>query len=315
MKKLYLLTLCSIILSGCFQKPSKSTIEQLTSIARDIENNNQVLEKQIRHTISNMEETVKRKPDYKALVPAAWAIRTKSTNLIKEIDKAIANMNWEVSEGMIEEKKGSEQALTVRQWRSKWFPQFTQSKQLVIELQREIRQQLQRLSDNRNLGIRQEEINELTEKSALLQIDTSTINFANKRAIENYMTLITLKNKAVTDVIRQINFLESKMGRIRCHNWPMVMSSPEKPYIIKGEVFETQIYLNISCITQMVDIVDVTINGEKIPFKDGIGNYTVKPTKYGEHSYKAEIFVKNPFHGMIETYEKTFKFEVGKRCY
>lgn len=108
-----------------------------------------------------------------------------------------------------------------------------------------------------------------------------------------------------------INFLAGKMGNVEIiFDKFEPVSSPEKSYVIVGEKFATDVFLSTS--SSQTDI-SVRVNGASVPLREGKGHYEATAGEVGEKSYKVDITVKNPTTNKIETYSKTFKYEVGRK--
>lgn len=244
--------------------------------------------------VESMMNSVKRKPDYKALVPAAQDIIETTQTFIKDIEPTMDSLIS--GEG---EKRILLHHLNVEE--------------KVKSVRSKIIEQLELTAGRRTLGIQQAEIEELKSKLALNKFQ---IDLDDKTLEESYTLLVALKNAALLSASASVDFLASKTESTIICNWDptRVMSSPEKPYIIKGETFKTDIFLYTGT-TQRIEIIKIKVNQKELSFKDGFATYKVKPSVYGEYRYKAEIFAKNPFNGKEESFSRTFKFEVGERCY
>lgn len=93
-----------------------------------------------------------------------------------------------------------------------------------------------------------------------------------------------------------------------------VVSAPKKSYIIKGETFETEVFLSAFASNNSGTGVSVTINGARVPVdKDGKAIYKVSTNSTGVKKYNAAITVTNPVTGDVKTYKNEFEYEVGER--
>ncbi|MGE5356489.1 MAG: GldM family protein [Deltaproteobacteria bacterium] len=93
-----------------------------------------------------------------------------------------------------------------------------------------------------------------------------------------------------------------------------VASAPVKSYIIKGEKFETEVFLTAFASSASNTGVSITINGGRVPVdKNGVAKYTAVGTQTGVKKYNAAVSVTNPVTGEVKTYRKEFEYEVGER--
>lgn len=87
--------------------------------------------------------------------------------------------------------------------------------------------------------------------------------------------------------------------------------NPKKNYVILGETFEAEVYP--SAFSSKSDNISISVDGQNIALKEGVGTYTSKPSTVGEKKYSVTINVKNPATGQTETVKKEFSYEVGQR--
>lgn len=93
-----------------------------------------------------------------------------------------------------------------------------------------------------------------------------------------------------------------------------VMSAPKKSYVIKGEPFETDIFLSAFASSQSNTGVSISINGARVPVdKDGVAKYKTIANATGQKKYSASITVNNPVTHELKTYKGDFEYEVGER--
>lgn len=108
-----------------------------------------------------------------------------------------------------------------------------------------------------------------------------------------------------------INYLASKIGStvIKFDEFQPVASA-EKSYVIEGDKFSADIFLSASSKQASYS---VRVNGSSLSVKDGVAKYSTTARGTGEKSYKVDISLKNPFTGKTDNFNKTFKYEVGRR--
>ena len=178
---------------------------------------------------------------------------------------------------------------------------------------------VKKIAGNKSLGIIPSEIKEL-EAQMTLGIDSSYLdsgkswedfNFGHMPVAACYPLLGKLQNDARTSEAAIVNYLASKIGAttVKFDKFQAVASA-EKGYVIKGEPYKSEIFLSASSSQAKVN---VSVNGQNLPVKDGVATYTATPSSIGEKSYKVDIALTNPFTGKRDNFSKTFKYEVGER--
>lgn len=93
-----------------------------------------------------------------------------------------------------------------------------------------------------------------------------------------------------------------------------VVSAPKKSYIIKGEKFETDVFLSASAGKDSQTGLSISVNGKGLrPDGDGVAKYSETASSVGIKKYKAAITVTDPVTGERKPYSKEFEYEVGER--
>lgn len=92
-----------------------------------------------------------------------------------------------------------------------------------------------------------------------------------------------------------------------------VVSSPKRTYVIKGEKFETEVFLSASASKASNTGVSIKVNGQNMPVREGVANFTQTANKTGVQKYSATITVTNPVTGEVKTVKNDFEYEVGLR--
>lgn len=90
-------------------------------------------------------------------------------------------------------------------------------------------------------------------------------------------------------------------------------SSPRTNFVVKGEKFETELFLTSSIPLDQHENVAFSINGMRVPVKDGRASYTATANQSGTMSYKVAAALKNPITGERKEFKRTFEYEVGQR--
>ncbi len=121
-----------------------------------------------------------------------------------------------------------------------------------------------------------------------------------------------LKNDAKSTESAVLNyFLEKCGGESIVFDKFRVVSSPKKSYIIKGEKYESDIFLSAS--SQNIKGMSVTVGGSSLPVKEGVAKYTATAGSTGVKKYTATISITNPVTGEKTTERGEFEYEVGER--
>ncbi|NNF33479.1 MAG: gliding motility protein GldM [Saprospiraceae bacterium] len=123
------------------------------------------------------------------------------------------------------------------------------------------------------------------------------------------------KNDIKSSEANVLNYLVKKVGgeEVVLDQFTVV-SSPKKTYVIKGERFETDIFLSASAGTQNNTGVSIRVNGSPLKVgEDGVAKFTANAGATGRKTYTADISVTNPVTGEVKSYKNSFEYEVGER--
>ncbi len=266
--------------------------------------NSDAIQSSIEGRIRSIIQEVKKKPDYKPLAPAAEKIdqlTSDFTDFMERIDERLDARDWKSIND--DEIKGN-----------------------IIAHRHKVIDVLKSLSGNKTLWIKDKEIQNLIElhffpNGALPLINGKPFDdysFENQSIACNKAMLAKQKNDASMLAKIATDFLGSRIGStIICgFNKSVVVSSPKTTFIVKGETFETNIFLYYSNNIYHNQLkIKVKVNNREIPVEYGVATYKSTPIVYGKHNYDVEIIITNPFNNKTETYRETFSFEVGERCY
>ena len=160
----------------------------------------------------------------------------------------------------------------------------------------------------------------------LLDIDDETWRKSDKPTWEafnfNHMPLgATLpifnkfKNDAKATEAAVLNYLMGKVGGedIVLDRFTVV-SAPKKSYVIKGEPFETEVFLSASASAASNTGVAISVNGSNLKVdENGVAKWSGGTGSVGVKNYNATATVTNPVTGEVQTYKNTFSYEVGER--
>jgi gliding motility-associated protein GldM len=93
-----------------------------------------------------------------------------------------------------------------------------------------------------------------------------------------------------------------------------VVSAPKKSYIIKGEKFETDVFLSASAGKDSQTGLSISVNGQSMrPDADGVAKFTETASSTGIKKYNAAITIVDPVTEERKTFKKEFEYEVGER--
>ncbi len=113
-----------------------------------------------------------------------------------------------------------------------------------------------------------------------------------------------------------LNYLLSKVGTDKTVVLDKftVVSAPIKSYVIKGEKFETDVFMSASASAASNTGISISVNGANLPVNsDGVAKWTNTAGEVGMKKYNAVVSMKNPVTGEVQTFKKEFEYEVGER--
>lgn len=113
-----------------------------------------------------------------------------------------------------------------------------------------------------------------------------------------------------------LNYLAGKVGLTDdiVLNKFRVVSAPSRSYVIKGEKFETDIFLSAAADNTSNTGIRISVNGANVPLdKDGNARWVATAGEVGVKKYEAAASVTNPTTGEVKTYKQVFEYEVGER--
>ncbi len=110
-----------------------------------------------------------------------------------------------------------------------------------------------------------------------------------------------------------LNYLVNQVGAetFKVDNFIPIASAP-KSYIIAGEEYQADITIGASS-RSVYDNMSIKVNGSNLNVEDGIATFSARTSTPGLQKYNVSITLTNPTTGKVETYEKEFEYEVGRR--
>lgn len=322
---------------------SAEVMNAFFSIDRSIESTSGIINISNDKTLESLSKVVEEKTNYKPLYEAANEARSLVKDFTTYVDGVRDGLEAE-SGGLFPDdykepiKRGRPKRYQDKEIPTRYF--VDGNKSAVGRKQEPVGPELrQKIEDTRNqliaivdrvskmqiegTNFRPEEVEDLKNKLALA-VDDESWKLAKKASWEDftfghmpvaacYPILRKLQNDARSSEATVINFLASKVGEtvIEFDRFEPVAAT-EKGYVIKGEPFSAEIFLS-AFSSQAAEGISMRVNGASLPIKDGKGQFTASTTSVGEKEYKVDISVTNPFTKKVDTYSKTFKYEVGER--
>jgi gliding motility-associated protein GldM len=125
--------------------------------------------------------------------------------------------------------------------------------------------------------------------------------------------LTKLVADAKTSETAILNYIMDKVsGRIEIKLDKFLVSiAPKKAYLIRGDKFEADVALGAYSSTP--NGLSISVNGQGLSIKDGVGHYETTPSGLGKQTIKATASIVNPVTGERKTAEGTFEYEVGEK--
>ena len=114
-----------------------------------------------------------------------------------------------------------------------------------------------------------------------------------------------------------LNYLSTKVGvggaNIVLDKFKVV-SAAKKSYVIKGEPFETEVFLSAAAGADSKTGISISVNGRNLPTDaEGVAKYTETSNTVGIKKYTAVASIKDPVTGKVDTYKNDYEYEVGER--
>lgn len=112
-----------------------------------------------------------------------------------------------------------------------------------------------------------------------------------------------------------LNYLNGKVGgKELVLDQFKVVSSPKKTYVIKGEKFETEVFLSASASQESNAGIAISVNGRAMNIgTDGVAKYSAIASTTGKKTYNVKAAVTNPTTGETDEYTSRYEYEVGER--
>lgn len=108
-----------------------------------------------------------------------------------------------------------------------------------------------------------------------------------------------------------LNHFLGKMGANIVMDAYEPVISVESSYVIRGERFASEIFL--AAYSSTADNIRVKVDGRYLPVENGKALFSVAAGSMGNKRHKAIIELEDPLTGNVETFEKSFSYQVGER--
>lgn len=352
MKHNFLLFFILIILSACISceeilqesnskaRPSTTTIASI----HNLKNVNTYIETSNEELVAAMEMTIQTKVQYQPLIPIAAQVQNLTAQFHQHIDE-LKDLMAQESGGIYTEsdieteanrdliglpKDGNNKKVVKQIFISGQYGAAQHEPQgnlLGIKLEKLKDAYIQLIAELWESDIRGTIFVDRTKREAFLNKLQSNIsvsnynhlprgtdwaeeNFKDKTIAETYLTLAQYQNRVNLAASTVLRSLSRQMGRLELtYDKFDVLAQSQKPYVLLGETYEAEIALGAYSSQARFS---VSVGGSSLSIIDGKAKYTARPSSIGEKSYDARITVRNPMTDELETFVKTFKYEVGQ---
>jgi gliding motility-associated protein GldM len=153
-------------------------------------------------------------------------------------------------------------------------------------------------------------------KSANAKYDWSIFNFSHMPVQAVLPILRKFQNDVISTESSFLGYLANKVGTTTdvVLDKFTVVSAPEKTYVINGETFTTDVFMSASASGESNTGVSIKVNGTPVAVNsDGVAQFSAKASGVGKKSYNVEASITNPVTGEVQSFTKTYEYEVGER--
>jgi len=149
--------------------------------------------------------------------------------------------------------------------------------------------------------------------SKMKEWKTKYMSFLDDEDKAKYESVLPIN---IDEEAEMLNYLAGKVGTTTdvVLDKFTVVSAPKKSYIIKGDKFETDVFLSAAAGGDSNTGISISVNGKRLATdKEGVAKFTQTASSTGVKKYSANISVTNPATGETKSYKKQFEYEVGER--
>ncbi|MEL6865842.1 MAG: gliding motility protein GldM, partial [Bacteroidota bacterium] len=157
-----------------------------------------------------------------------------------------------------------------------------------------------------SIPLRVQELPEDTDKETWAEL------FFQQMPIVAVLPLLSkLQNDAKVAETTLLNYFFDQISGEDTHNAYVAMVAANKSYVIRGEELNAEIFLGAYSST--TNNIAVRVNGQSVPVRDGKALFQTRPNTIGPQTLDVQIKKRHPITQEINTYNKTYKYEVGER--
>jgi gliding motility-associated protein GldM len=310
---------------------SAEIINAFFMIDRGIEGSNKVIDESNNFAMTALEKNAEQDEEkYGKLVDAADQIR----DISKEFNDYIASVREEMVEvtGGYYPEDDSKHPGQPKGYKNKDVTtrilvdegRGEEIKEKILSTRQQIMDIINDLKGTEGTAINDETIADL-EKSITLGISDDWQTKAEKPISWSHFTFNQMPLASIFPIFRKfqndmksseaavLNYLVNQVGAetFKVDNFIPIASAP-KSYIIAGEEYKADITIGASS-RSVYDNMSIKVNGRDLDVEDGIAQYAARASSPGIKKYDVSITLTNPTTGKVETYEKEFEYEVGRR--
>lgn len=153
-------------------------------------------------------------------------------------------------------------------------------------------------------------------KSKNAKFDWATFNFKQMPVQAVLPIFRKFQNDVISTEASFLNYLANKVGTSTdvVLDKFTVVSSPEKTYVINGETFKTEVFMSASASAESNTGVSISVNGRPLSVnEDGVAEFSTRANGVGKKIYNVEASIKNPVTDEVQTFKRTYEYEVGER--
>lgn len=182
-----------------------------------------------------------------------------------------------------------------------------------IELYQQLDSLVKSLAEHpiRGVDIPEKEVLRLKKSIDKMFPDSANLTTLFKAATlaDCYPILRKIESQSKNTVILMVEFLDKHKGELEpIYDKYEVLTSSEKPYILLGETYKSEIALG--AFSSQAEF-SVEVNGETLQVEKGKAAYVTCPRSVGTHIFMATFNVINALTGEVDRIRKNFIYEVG----
>jgi gliding motility-associated protein GldM len=282
------------------------------SIAQNLEQSNALLQQSSGQMLAQMEEKVTEKPTWKPIADYCISVQTQYNSSLALVEELCEQLIVEtVGSNSNTNSKSIPKAVLFESGKIAELQNFIKNTQPSVWEELDDLIQYAEEGQLRNIKFNPKDIEKLKADFPLRSVENDTWikdNFEGQTVGAVYAQLRQLQSDINASLIQLIQLLKNSERSVLLYDKFIVTSNSQKPYILLGESYESEIQLG--GYSSQADFT-ATVNGEPLKIEDGLALYTHKPGSVGTQSYTVRIAITNPLTGEVTNVAKEFKYEVG----